>query len=201
VPHAQPSTGANSPAEGPLSSLTRSTFPYDPPGELSGGGRSYGLGPGSVEFEAAGPIDELVDPGVDVVHGRGQRCQLRDGFLLLPVRRDPVVGRSRGRGLPASVSAGFMTSTTSSTFRSRCAGSPVSACRARIETACRLSGWIGSGRCRQRHGQRFCLPVSLQGLLEPDAVKVASPVLRGPGAAMRPAYPPCTPATRPKEPT
>jgi hypothetical protein len=26
-------------------------------------------------------------------------------------------------------------------------------------------------------------------LLEPDAVKVASPVLRGPGAVMRPAYP------------
>jgi hypothetical protein len=29
--------------------------------------------------------------------------------------------------------------------------------------------------------QHFCLPVSLRGLLEPDAVKVASPVLRGAG--------------------
>jgi len=48
--------------------------------------------------------------------------------------------------------------------------------------------------------QRFCLPVSLQGLLEPDAVKVASPVLRGPGAAMRPAYPTMHPCDT-KEPT
>ncbi|WP_206685984.1 hypothetical protein [Kribbella qitaiheensis] len=32
------------------------------------------------------------------------------------------------------------------------------------------------------------LPASPQGLLEPDAVKVASPVLRGPGAVMRSAY-------------
>ena len=30
-------------------------------------------------------------------------------------------------------------------------------------------------------------------LLEPDAVKVASPVLRGPGAVMRPAYPTLNP--------
>ncbi len=59
--------GCNGPAEGPLSSLTRS-FPFDPPGELFGEGRSYGAGPGSVEFEVSGPVDEFVDPGVDVVH-------------------------------------------------------------------------------------------------------------------------------------
>jgi len=46
--------------------------------------------------------------------------------------------------------------------------------------------------------QHFCLPVSLQGLLEPDAVKVASPVLRGPGAAMRPAYPTMHPCDTPE---
>ena len=36
------------------------------------------------------------------------------------------------------------------------------------------------------NGQHFCPPTSPRGLLEPDAVKVARPVLRGAGAAMRP---------------
>ena len=38
-------------------------------------------------------------------------------------------------------------------------------------------------------------------LLEPDAVKVARPVLRGPGAVMRPAYPTIKPPDTPETPT
>jgi len=49
----------------------------------------------SVEFEVAGAFDECVDPGVDVVHDRGQRGELGDGFLLLAVRRSPVLRRLR----------------------------------------------------------------------------------------------------------
>jgi len=37
--------------------------------------------------------------------------------------------------------------------------------------------------------QHFCLPATLQGLLEPDAVKVARPVLRGPGRSNAPRLP------------
>ena len=38
-------------------------------------------------------------------------------------------------------------------------------------------------------GQHFCPPASLQGLLEPDAVKIASPVLRGAGRSNAPGLP------------
>jgi hypothetical protein len=34
---------------------------------------------------------------------------------------------------------------------------------------------------RMAAGRHFCPPASLQGLLEPDVVKAACPVLRGPG--------------------
>ena len=49
---------------------------------------------------------------------------------------------------------------------------------------------IGDGRARH-----FCLPVSHQGLLEPDAVKVASPFLRGAGRSNAPGLPDAAPTT------
>ena len=63
--------------------------------------------------------------------------------------------------------------------------------RARPATSVSTTPYVGGGLTPSPHRPSgFCMPASLQGLLEPDARKRACPVLRGAASALtRPAYP------------
>ena len=101
------------------------------------------------------------------------------GNLLLPADRPPQSPREWEQWL-----ADHPQGDGRNTHRRRARGTPDASTDLRLIHA----------HCHRRHHAAAArpalrLPASPQGLLEPDAVKVARPVLRGPGAAMRPGYP------------